>query len=49
MYNEQYTLVSQQIQVCMTLINIVGEMLWRKEKNTIIMKRSEDFLIFLGV
>lgn len=48
MYNEQYTLVTQQVQVCMTLTNIIGEEVTEK-KNTIILKRSEDFLIFLCI
>lgn len=32
MYNEQYTLVTQQVQVCMTLTNIIGEEVMEKRK-----------------
>lgn len=32
MYNEQYTLVTQQVQVCMTLTNIIGEEVTEKRK-----------------
>ena len=32
MYNEQYTLVMEHIQVCMTLANIIGEDIMEKRK-----------------